>query len=119
MVCPQALIVHADGSGSCAVVGCLDHDTLIEAVTRHRSVVNCRAALGSGCAVCHRSPTVGGENRPTAGGDGMCVGVAVVSADGTMTCAVLGCVPGAWPGGWLARHADIRHGDIGHADTGL
>ena len=51
MDCPQPLLIHADGTGSCSLPGCLDHDTLTEAVLRHRHVVNCHAVLGDRCAV--------------------------------------------------------------------
>ena len=55
MFCTQPLLIHADGTGSCSVPGCLDQDTLTEAVRRHRFVVNCRSVLGARCTMCNRT----------------------------------------------------------------
>lgn len=114
MTCTQPLLIHADGTASCAVPGCLARDTLTEAVRRHRYVVNCQAVLGTRCEVCHRSEAGGLEARPSAEDvpnrtDSMCPGTVIVHVDLTVECSVPGCrVSPSSRGAWLAKHADIR-----------
>jgi hypothetical protein len=104
MSCTQPLLIHANGTGSCSRPGCLDQGTLVEAVRRHRSVVNCRSVLGTRCAVCHG---VGTDD------DTMCPGLATVHADLSLECSVPGCESDRSRDGWLARHGDVRScGDI-------
>ncbi len=91
--------------------GCLDHGTLMEAVRRHRYVVNCRTVLGTRCAVCHGASVDDTELRPpsdAAGPDSLCPGVAIVHADLSLECSVPGCETNPSRDRWLARHADVR-----------
>jgi hypothetical protein len=97
MSCTQPLLIHANGTGSCSRPGCLDQGTLLEAVRRHRYVVNCRSVLGPRCAVCHG-----------AGDETMCPGQATVHADLSFECSVPGCDMNQSRDGWLARHGDVR-----------
>jgi hypothetical protein len=99
MSCAQPLLIHANGTGSCSMPGCLDQDTLMEAVRRHRYVVNCRSVLGTRCAVCHGSGTDDA---------GMCPGLATVHADLSVECSVSDCEANRSRDGWLARHGDVR-----------
>jgi hypothetical protein len=114
MTCTQPLLIHADGTGTCAVPGCLDRDTLAEAVRRHRYVVNCQAVLGTRCAVCHGLGSFGREAKPPADvvpttDTSMCPGVAVVHVDLSLECSEPGCQTNAPSrSAWLARHADVR-----------
>ena len=81
----------------------------MEAVNRHRYVVNCRTALGNRCAVCHRGTDDDGATAPPEGGTGaMCPGVAVVHADLSFECSEPGCATTASRDGWLARHGDVQ-----------
>lgn len=112
MSCTQPLLIHANGTGSCSRPGCLDQDTLIEAVRRHRYVVNCRSVLGTRCAVCHGAGTDDGGAKAGSGvgpdDDTMCPGPATVHADLTVGCSVPGCEANRSREGWLARHSDVR-----------
>jgi hypothetical protein len=113
MSCTQPLLIHVDGTGSCAVPGCLDPDTLTDAVLRHRYVVNCRAVLGPRCEVCHPARSDDGESRPPSDPAGrdtnpLCPGVAIVHADLSLECSVPGCGTEPLRGTWLAKHADVR-----------
>lgn len=121
MACTQPLLIHSDGSGSCSVPGRLDHDTLTEAVLRHRVVVNCQAVLGTRCTVCHRAET--DRIQPSSSGDlregetiPMRPGLAVVHADLSLECSQPNCEMIPSRGAWLARHADVRScGDLDEA----
>ena len=113
MTCTQPLLIHVDGTGSCGVPGCLEHDTLTEAVLRHRYVVSCRAALGPRCEVCH--PAGANELEGVLPSDlgltdaGLrCPGNAIVHVDLSLECSVPGCNTGSSRGAWLAKHADVR-----------
>jgi hypothetical protein len=112
MTCVQPLLIHADGTGSCSVPGCLDQDTLTEAVLRHRYVVNCQAVLGDRCTLCHRQSRGSGATGPAGpasrGTDVMCPGVALVHADLSLECSAPDCATNASRGVWLARHADLQ-----------
>jgi len=113
MNCTQPLLIHVDGTGSCSVPGCLDGGTLTDAVLRHRYVVNCRSALGTGCQVCHRTgsdddgptPASAPLGRATAS---MCAGVATVHVDGSFECSSVTCATKLSRGGWLALHAHVQ-----------
>jgi hypothetical protein len=113
MSCPQPLLIHADGTGSCSLPGCLGQGTLMEAVRRHRYVVNCRTVLGTRCAVCHGA---GGDDADvtassaTKGADtpAMCPGIAVVHADLSLECSEPDCATTPARDGWLAEHSDVR-----------
>jgi hypothetical protein len=111
MSCTEPLVVHRDGSGSCGVPGCVDGNDLVEAVRRHRQVVNCRAALGEGCPVCSSKGDRSGES----GGSraqarrSLCFGEALVHVDLSLECSVGGCRRDESRNDWLARHADVRY----------
>jgi hypothetical protein len=84
----------------------------MEAVRRHRYVVNCRTVLGPRCAVCHRAgaddgaaPVQGYAARHCAP---ICPGLAIVHADLSLECSVPGCESGPSRHAWLARHGDVR-----------
>ena len=111
--CTQPLLIHVDGSGSCSVPGCLDHDTVTEAVLRHRYVVNCRGVLGLRCEVCHPVGANDREVKPPSDPAGqdtdpLCPGFAIVHADLSLECSMPGCGTEPLRGAWLAKHADVR-----------
>jgi len=113
MACTQPLLIHSDGSGSCSVPGCLDHDTLTEAVLRHRFVVNCQAVLGTRCTVCRRTEIHRIEANRSADlregeTDSMCPGFAIVHADLSLECSQPNCEMIPSGGAWLAKHADVQ-----------
>lgn len=107
MVCSQPLLIHRDGTGTCAAPGCL-HSTLAEAVVRHRTVVNCQAVLGRRCAVCHRPARGALAGMASGRAVELCPGSALVHADLGLECSEGACVTTAERGSWLARHADVR-----------
>jgi len=58
MVCESPLLIHRDGTMSCAVPGCADARTTTDverALVQHRVRVPCDDA-GAKCARCHPSP---------------------------------------------------------------
>jgi len=121
MTCTQPLLVHADGTGTCAVAGCVGHEALTESVQRHRHVVNCRTVLGANCPVCHtRRP---GSDDADWSDDpfpsttrAVCSGTVIVHVDLSLVCSTPGCGPTASArGAWLAAHDDIR--SCGSLDT--
>jgi len=110
MPCTEPLLIHTNGSATCAVPGCLDRLTLEEAVGQHRQVVNCRAALGARCPLCHprarrdlvaTTAVVGERAQP----DAMCPGAVVIHADLSFECSEPDCPTGLSRGVWLAHHA--------------
>jgi hypothetical protein len=82
----------------------------MEAVRRHRYVVNCRTVLGTRCAVCHGAGVDDAKTTPSshAPPDSLCPGVAIVHADLSLECSVPDCETNPSRDGWLARHGDVR-----------
>ncbi len=114
MTCPLPLLIHADGTASCPVSGCIGRDTLEEAVRRHHIVVNCLAVLGPGCPECNRSRTdqPGAQprsDRPVSDPVSTCPGIATVHVDLSLECSEPSCEPRPWSRSvWLAKHVQIR-----------
>ena len=108
MPCPQPLLIHSDGSATCAVPGCLDRLSVEEAVRRHRHVVNCRSVVGTRCPVCHRAGSDGAEENPAIETDRECPGIVIVHVDLSAECSMPDCVTRPSRGAWLARHTEVR-----------
>jgi hypothetical protein len=110
MTCNQPLLIHANGSATCAVTGCLDHLTLGEAVQQHRHVVNCRAVLGTRCPLCRvatDAPAAATSSEAVGDPGSMCRGVAIAHVDLSFECSSPGCRVDKSRGAWLARHDEI------------
>jgi hypothetical protein len=107
--CSEPLLIHADGTATCAVPGCLDHLSLEESVGHHAHVVNCRAVLGTRCLICHHESLGDAHTTPAASStegeaDTMCPGAVLVHADLSFECSEPNCPMGLSRGEWLAHH---------------
>jgi len=108
MTCEQTLVVHKDGTCSCAGTGCLA-DSLVDVVLRHRLVVSCQTAFARRCPMCN--PAVSGQELDDAGVRGslsLCSGTAILHNDGRTECSEPGCRKNVSTRVWLAGHLSVQ-----------